>query len=108
MFNLCPFYPNATVADLFLYSACIISRAVIPLIFAVAVASFVWGVVRFVINDDDEGKKEKGKQFMIWGLIALTVMLGVWSLVAILGRTFGLNTRFIPQVVPPGSYSPYP
>jgi len=36
------------------------------------------------------------------------VMLGVWSLVAILGRTFGLNTRFIPQVVPPGSYSPYP
>lgn len=35
---------------------------------------------------------------MIWGIIALTVMVSVWGLVAILGNTFNINTGFIPQV----------
>jgi len=74
---------------------------VIPLIFALAVAMFVWGVVQFVINSSEEAKKEKGKQFMVWGIIALTVMVCVWGLVAILGNTFGVNTGFIPQVKSP-------
>ena len=62
---------------------------------------FVWGVVQYVIKSDEEAKKQKGKQFMLWGLIALTVMVSVWGLVEILGTTFGINTSFIPQVKTP-------
>ena len=41
---------------------------------------------------------------MIWGIVALAVMLSVWGLVGILGSTFGLGTgSVLPQVVPPGS-----
>jgi hypothetical protein len=82
------------------YATCIINKSVIPLIFALALASFVFGVVQFVINSSDEAKKEKGRQFMIWGIIALSVMVSVWGLVAVLGNTFGVNTGFIPQVKP--------
>ena len=83
----------------------IINNAIIPLIFALAVAAFVWGVVQFFfLNADDVEKKSKGKQFMIWGIVALAVMLSVWGLVGILGSTFGLGTgSVLPQVVPPGS-----
>ena len=84
--------------DLACYITAIINNAIIPLIFALAVVMFVWGVVQYVINSDEEAKKEKGRQFMLWGLIALTVMVSVWGLVRILGTTFGIETNFIPQV----------
>lgn len=88
---------NPKLQHLLVYVTCIISSAVIPLIFALAVAMFVWGVVQFVINSDEEAKKEKGKKFMLWGIIALTVMVSVWGLVRILGGTFGIEYA-IPQV----------
>ena len=86
--------------DLLCYVTRIINDSVIPLIFALAVAMFVWGVVQFVINSSEEAKKDKGKQFMLWGIIALAVMLSVWGLVAILGDTFNIDTSLLPQVKP--------
>ena len=82
------------------FVVCNIYRGVVPLIFALALVMFVWGVVQFVIKSDDEGKKEKGRQFMLWGVIALAVMFSVWGLVRILTSTFGLENPFIPQVQP--------
>ncbi len=98
---VCRLDPNPKLQNVLVYGSCIINTAVIPLIFALAIAMFVWGVVQYVINSDEEAKKEKGKQFMIWGIIALTVMVSVWGLVSILGGTFGINTHFIPQVKAP-------
>ena len=60
---------------------------------------FIWGVTKYVINSSDEAKKEKGRQFMLWGLIALTVMFSIWGLVGIFGSTFGVDV-IIPQVQP--------
>lgn len=94
----CELGPRPKLQDLFRYVTCIISTSVIPLIFALAVTMFVWGVVQYVINSSEEVEKEKGKQFMIWGIIALTVMVSVWGLVSVLGNTFGVNTGIIPQV----------
>ena len=53
--------------------------------------------IYYVINTQDEAKREKGKQFMIWGIIALTVMVCVWGLVSVLGNTFGI-VNVIPKV----------
>ena len=62
-----------------------------------SVVMFIWGVVQYVINSDEEAKKEKGKQFMIWGIIGLTVMVSVWGLVRIVGTTFNIN-YVVPQL----------
>jgi len=80
------------------YVVCIINLSVIPLIFSLAFMLFVYGVVQYVLNDTDGAKRQQGKQFMIWGIIALTVMVSVWGLVKLLGGSFGLNTSLIPQV----------
>jgi len=93
----CSLGANPKLGNLFNYATCFIYSSAIPLIVALAVAMFVWGVVQYVINNDEEAKKAKGKQFMIWGIIGLTVMFGVWGIVKILGTTFGIENA-IPQL----------
>src|SRR3989344_482763 len=81
------------------YATCIIGSSIIPFIFAIAVVMFVWGAVKFFIIDaDEEAKREQGKQFMLWGIIALAVMVSIWGLVNILGETFDIKTNVLPQV----------
>ncbi len=97
---------GTTFQNLLGYVTCIIDYSVIPLIFALAVVMFVWGVVQFFIIDaNEEAKREQGRQFMIWGIIALAVMLSVWGLVGIVGSTFNVGSSFLPHVTPPGSGS---
>jgi|SRR3989344_4659383 len=83
------------------YGTCIIGKSVIPLIFAIAVVTFIWGAIKFFIIDaDEEAKRAQGKQFMIWGIIALAVMISVWGLVKILGETVNIDMNYLPQVKP--------
>jgi hypothetical protein len=89
--------------DLLGYVTCIINDSVIPLFFALALAFFIWGAVKFfIINGGEEEKRNQGKQFMLWGIIALAVMLSVWGLVGILKTTFGIKTgsSVLPHVKP--------
>jgi len=94
----CSLPSKAMLGDLFDYATCVISRSIIPLIFALAIAMFVWGVVQYVINAQAEAKRQKGRDFMIWGIIALAVMVSVWGLVGILRNTFGIQANVIPSV----------
>lgn len=96
----CNLVASPKIQDVFSYMSCILNIAVVPLIFSLALASFVFGVVQYVLNESDEGKREKGKQFMVWGIIALTVMVSVWGLVNMLGSTFNIDTRIVPSVTP--------
>lgn len=65
-------------------------QALIPIVIGLAVLVFLWGVLRYVIASDDAGK-EQGRVFMLWGIIALFVMVSVWGLVNILRETLQLN-----------------
>jgi hypothetical protein len=94
---------SAKFQDLLGYVTCIINDSVIPLFFAIALAAFIWGAVKFfIINGGEEEKRNQGKQFMLWGIIALAVMLSVWGLVGILKTTFGIKTgsSVLPHVKP--------
>jgi hypothetical protein len=67
----------------------IIEFILIPIIIALALLAFLWGVFTFIRNADDEGKRAEGRQFMLWGIIGLAVMMSVWGLVQILTNTIG-------------------
>lgn len=56
-----------------------------------AVVFFVFGVVKFIKNADDSAEREKGKQFMVWAVIAFVVLVSLWGLVRFFGDTFGIN-----------------
>ncbi|MFA5791498.1 MAG: pilin [Candidatus Paceibacterota bacterium] len=69
--------------------------AILPVLIALGVVYFVWGVVQYVISSDEEAKKT-GRNRIIYGIIGLAVIIGMWGLVNILKNTFGLgNTENI-------------
>ena len=97
----CELGSNPKIQNFLKYATCSIQNSVIPLMFALAIVFFVWGVIQYVIlGAGEETKRTQGRQHMIWGVIALAVMLGVWGLVGIVTRTFGPDIRVLPQVKP--------
>ena len=69
-----------------------ILNAIVPVLIALAVVYFIWGVVSYVISSDEEAKT-KGRDKMIMGIIGLAVIVAVWGLVKILTNTFGVDNN---------------
>lgn len=61
----------------------LVTGYLIPLVFALALLYFLWGVAKY-IRSVSPGSKEEGKTIMIWGVVALFVMSSVWGLVRFL------------------------
>jgi hypothetical protein len=67
----------------------------LPIVVALALLYFFWGLAQYVLNASNEEKKGKGKEIMIWGIIALFVMVSVWGIVNVVKSTFQLNDQAI-------------
>jgi fumarate reductase subunit D len=65
-------------------------EGLIPVVIGLAVLSFLWGVLQYVVAKDEDKQKE-ARGIMLYGIIALFVMVSVWGLVNILGDTLDLS-----------------
>jgi hypothetical protein len=92
----CPTAPFRNVTEIITWGTCLIG-AIIPLLTALATVYFIWGVVEFIKNSDNEAKRKEGRARLTWGIVALFVMVSVWGIVAILRGTFGVE-NVIPQI----------
>ncbi|MBX4188992.1 pilin [Candidatus Parcubacteria bacterium] len=72
---------------------------------AVAIFIFLWGMVTFLFKSGDEKSQEAGRNRMLWGVIALFVMVSVWGLVRFIGVALGLEVYISPD---PGLQNPIP
>ena len=70
-----------------------------PIVVALALLYFFFGLAKYILNSGDEEKKSEGRNIMIWGIIALFVMVSVWGLVRVLSDTFRIDRES--QIVPP-------
>jgi len=69
----------------------VLNTVVVPTIFALSFAVFVWGVVSyFFIHGGEEGKREEGRKFIFWGIIGMVVLFSVWGFVNIMLSTLGI------------------
>jgi hypothetical protein len=84
--------PGAPVRDLSTFICKIgdILNIVVPILIALGVVYFIWGVITYVISDDEEAK-QAGRNRIIFGIIGLAVIIGLWGLVRILTNTFGVD-----------------
>lgn len=73
--------PPETFAELIAIFIRII-RLILPVLSSLAFLVFGWGIVKFIANADNETKRAEGKSTMLWGLIALFILL---SFMGILG-----------------------
>jgi uncharacterized membrane protein YidH (DUF202 family) len=70
-----------------------LANTVIPLFITLAVVFFFWGLVKFVANADDEEAKKKAKNLMIWGMVAVFVMVSFWGLIGYIQQSAGLSGK---------------
>lgn len=73
---------------------------IVPAVIAIAFLTFLWGVYKyFILNADNETEREKGKQFILWGIIGFAVIVSVWGLVWMVIYTIGIGPG--PALTPP-------
>jgi len=61
-----------------------ILNPIIGFMFAVAVVMFIYGIVEYIWSADNEDKVAVGKKHMIWGIVGMFVMIGVYGILNIL------------------------
>ncbi len=62
-----------------------------PIVVALGLLAFFWGLVQYIFQSGNDDKRKKGLQIMIWGIIALFVMLSVFGIINALQATFGVG-----------------
>lgn len=75
----------------------VIINPLIALLFALAVVYFLYGMLEFLMNQANDEKKTSGKSHMLWGVIGIAIMLGVWTILGVLVTTLGVSGQINPQ-----------
>ena len=69
-----------------------VNGTVKPLIIALAILVFLWGMFQyFILGASDDERKGKGKQLMLWGLIGFVVMFSLLGIINLLVDAVGLK-----------------
>lgn len=103
-----------TVSQYLLSIIGFINVVAVPVVFAVAFVTFIWGIfLYFIAGGANEERRDQGKQLAIWGIVAFFIMVSVWGLVNVLVGTFGfgnVNAPNLPTFNPgaAGGYGPQP
>jgi len=77
-------------------ASCLVTDA-IKVTVPVALVIFLWGLARFILAGGDEERIKTGKTLMIWGIIALFVMVSVWGIVTLLQSNLGVSNTGFPD-----------
>jgi len=64
----------------------------IPIVVALALLFFFWGLATFILAAGNEEKRKEGKKMMIWAVVALFIMAAVWGIIQLLANIFGVET----------------
>ncbi len=80
-----------------------ILSSLVSVAIGLAVVLFLFGVLKYVNSGDDEGSRADARQLMIWGIVALFVMVSVTGLVQLLSSTTQIDSGgFLPvPTLPP-------
>ncbi len=71
-----------------------VNNILVPLIFTLSLAAFIYGMFKyFILNGDNDGEREKGRQLAVWGVAGFVLMVSIWAIVNLLagGLTQGMN-----------------
>lgn len=80
-------------------------NALIPVVIGIAVLLFLIGILQYVTAGGDEEKRAAARGLIIFGIIALFVMVAVWGFVRILTKTFFGNNDY---TIAPGAPQVHP
>jgi hypothetical protein len=62
--------------------------SVVPLLLALALLVFFWGMAQFILNAGNEEEIKKGKARMVWGILGLFLIFSIAGIITVLMQTF--------------------
>lgn len=85
-------FAQATVATYLTAFGNFLNGYIIPLIVAIAVLFFVWGLTQYLImGAHNEESREKGRQLALWGILAFVLIVSLWGITNALISGFGIG-----------------
>ena len=69
----------------------VIINPIIVLAFAAALAYFLYGLVEFLSNTENQEKRTQGKSHMLWGVVGMFIMMAVFTIMSIITNTIGAD-----------------
>ena len=81
----------ATTLETIIDAATDVVVLVVPGLITLALAIFIWGVIKYITAGDSEEGRSKARNTIIYGVIGLFAIVAVWGLVQVLGNTFDIT-----------------
>lgn len=82
---------DTTIQSLLESAFNIVNNYLIPLVFALILAAFFWGLARYVYQADSDQARSQGKRIMLGGVIALFVAASIWGIVDFIQKNLGIG-----------------
>lgn len=78
-----------------------INNVLVPLVFALALLLFLWGMFKyFILGGGNDSEREAGKQLIVWAVIGFVMMVSIWGIVNLVAG--GLFPDQAPPKMPSG------
>ncbi len=75
------------------------ANSIVPLFMVIAVAVFLWGIIRYITSSGDEEKRKSAQGYIIYGLLGMFIMVAFWGIITLVSSSFGISTQ-------PGTITP--
>lgn len=80
-----------------------INGTLIPLVFAIALLVFIYGMFQyFILGGSEEDNREKGRSLMLWSIVGFVAMVSIFGVVNLVAGGLGFsdeeNIQNIPNV----------
>ena len=66
-------------------------NGLIPIVLALTVLFFFWGLAMYLLDAGNSEKKADGIRIMVMGVAALFVMVSIWGIIGVLQQTFQVD-----------------
>lgn len=66
-----------------------------PIVVALALLYFFWGLASYILKAGDDDGRKKARETMIWGILALFIMVSVWGIINVIRDTFNIQDNQI-------------
>ncbi len=73
----------------------------VAILFSLAALGLLYGTIVFLLNGDNESKREEMRPYLFWGIVGIAVLIAMWGLVALLQSSVFGGAFGIPFITPP-------